>query len=319
MPGFVSTGSDCRRAAPQSRPTRCGSPILRGTLSKSPTQANAACRGQKLLHTLQAAPTLTEARSVDGSPYAYASVVLGEGYRLIVATPARADREAATALLIRRIGQLFLLLLIGLAGVAIGTHLALVEPLTRLSRAVARWRLDGRFDATSLRDPPTEVAAMAATFAEATQSVTDHAARHRTAVAQQELLMREIHHRVKNNLQIVASLLNLQAVAHPPAGSARRIRQRTRQGARSGHAAPPSLSARRNPHDRHARLSQAELCGQLFEAMGEVRPAGVSRSNIEAGPLQMDERSGRASVAYRDRGGEQRPEIRVSKRPRRHR
>ena len=31
------------------------------------------------------------------------------------------------------------------------------------------------------------------------------------AVQQQELVMQEIHHRVKNNLQIVASLLNLQA------------------------------------------------------------------------------------------------------------
>ena len=210
---------------------------------------------------------------------------MGEGYSLIVAYPAQKDREAATALLIRRIGQLFLLLLIGLAGVAIGTHLALVEPLTQLSRAVARWRIDGRFDPASLRDPPTEVGDMAATFAEATRSVADHAARHQTAVAQQELLMREIHHRVKNNLQIVASLLNLQA-SRIRVPEARAEFASARDRVRALATLHRHLYMHGEVHTIDMPGFLAELCNQLFQAMGEV-PGRRIRLDIEASPLQM--------------------------------
>ncbi len=239
----------------------------------------------ELLGRLRRTATLVEARSAGGAPYAYASAALGEGYSLIVAVPARADREAAASLLIRRIGQLFLLLLIGLAGVAVGTHLALVEPLTRLSRAVARWRTDGRFDPASLRDPPTEVRDMAATFAEAIRSVADHAARHQVAVAQQELLMREIHHRVKNNLQIVASLLNLQA-SRIRVPEARAEFASARDRVRALATLHRHLYMHGEVHTIDMPGFLDELCSQLFQAMGEV-PGRRIRLSIEASPLQM--------------------------------
>ena len=249
------------------------------------TTGEASLPPAALLRTLKAAPTLADGRTANGVPYAYASAVLGQGYSLIVAYPARADREVATGLLIRRIGQLCLLLLIGLAAVAIGTHLALVEPLARLSHAVARWRIDGRFDAAALRDPPTELRDMAATFAEATRSVADHAARHQTAVAQQELLMREIHHRVKNNLQIVASLLNLQA-SRIRVPEARAEFASARDRVRALATLHRHLYMHGEVHTIDMPGFLAELCSQLFQAMGEV-PGRRIRLNIEASPLQM--------------------------------
>lgn len=43
-------------------------------------------------------------------------------------------------------------------------------------------------------------------------------------LAQQQLLVREVHHRVKNNLQIVSSLLNLQQTANPDPGAVAAMR-----------------------------------------------------------------------------------------------
>ena len=238
-----------------------------------------------LLHALQTQTTTLDARSAEGKPYAYASALLGDGYSLIVAYPAATDRAAAADLLIRRLGQLCLLLLLGLAAVAIGTHLALVEPLSQLSREVARWRKSNHFDAACLRNPPTEIGELAVTFAEATCAVAEHAARHKVAVAQQELLMREIHHRVKNNLQIVASLLNLQASRiRVPEARAEFASARDRVRALATLHRHLYLQGEVHTIDMPGFLT--ELCNQLFQAMGEV-PGRRIKLGIEASPLQM--------------------------------
>ncbi len=238
-----------------------------------------------LLRALLSAPDIVNARDPAGRPFAYASAMLGHGYRLIVAYPAEQDRAAAAGLLIRRIGQLGLLLLLGLAAVAIGAHIALVEPLTQLSDAVARWRTDGVFDPAALRDPPTEVQALASSFADAVRSLAHHEARHRAAVGQQELLMKEIHHRVKNNLQIVASLLNLQASRiRLPEAKAEFASARDR--VRALATLHRHLYIQGEVHTIDMPEFLTELCGQLFQAMGETAGRRIALK-IEASPLQM--------------------------------
>ena len=224
-------------------------------------------------------------KSLGGIPYAYASAPLGDGYSLIAATPAAEDQRAATELLITRLGQLGVLLLLGLAAVAIGTHVALVEPLTRLSQSVAQWRAGGRFDAKLTSDPPLEVRQLATSFAEAAASLDEHAARHRRGLEQQELLMREIHHRVKNNLQIVASLLNLQAARiRQPEARAEFASARDRVRALATLHRHLYLQGEVHTIDMPGFLK--ELCNQLFQAMGETPGRRISLS-IDASPLQM--------------------------------
>lgn len=105
------------------------------------------------------------------------------------------------------------------------------------------------------------------------------------AVDQQELLMQEIHHRVKNNLQIVASLLNLQAsrIRQP---AARAEFQSARDRVRALATLHRHLYAHGEVHTINMREFLIELCGQLFQAMGEKAGERL-RLEIEAPELKM--------------------------------
>ncbi len=62
-----------------------------------------------------------------------------------------------------------------------------------------------------LADAPTEFRALGEDLAEMASSIQDRDRALREAVAQKSAIIREIHHRVKNNLQVVMSLLSLQS------------------------------------------------------------------------------------------------------------
>jgi hypothetical protein len=88
----------------------------------------------------------------------------------------------------------------------------LLRPLRRLEKVVSAYRPGDRpFDAPAVRSPAHEIAALGAAFTDVTRTVARHEADLEAAVARQTRLVREVHHRVKNNLQVVASLLNLHS------------------------------------------------------------------------------------------------------------
>ena len=83
--------------------------------------------------------------------------------------------------------------------------------VVRLARSVRRYA-DGKDDRLPmLRDAPIEVRELAARFAGLVDQVRTRERELTLAVEQRDLMLREIHHRVKNNLQIVTSLLSLRA------------------------------------------------------------------------------------------------------------
>ena len=106
-------------------------------------------------------------------------------------------------------------LLMWLSALLIGWLIAnrlLVRPLTGMRASVERY---GAGD-TSVRLGTTdwrsaEMAALAGAFDRMAEDSTAHDAAMRGALDEQRRLTREVHHRVKNNLQIVASLLSIQA------------------------------------------------------------------------------------------------------------
>lgn len=88
----------------------------------------------------------------------------------------------------------------------------LLKPLVRMQRAVASYQPGDRsFDLPPLATPAREIRELGLAFDRVTRTVARHEAELEAALERQTKLVREVHHRVKNNLQVVASLLNLHA------------------------------------------------------------------------------------------------------------
>ncbi|MBA3676996.1 MAG: HAMP domain-containing protein [Sphingosinicella sp.] len=88
----------------------------------------------------------------------------------------------------------------------------LLRPLGRMQRAIASYRPgDQNVDLPRSATPAREIGELGEAFHQVARTVARHEADLEAAVERQKKLVREVHHRVKNNLQVVASLLNLHS------------------------------------------------------------------------------------------------------------
>ena len=69
---------------------------------------------------------------------------------------------------------------------------------------------DRRRQELDLRGAPTELREMGDAYLRMTDAITQDEARLEDIIHQKEVLLREVHHRVKNNLQLIASIMNMQ-------------------------------------------------------------------------------------------------------------
>lgn len=88
----------------------------------------------------------------------------------------------------------------------------LIRPLRRLRANVAAFTPGDEPDATSIRMlPAQELRELGETFRALTRTVAIHEAGLAEGLVRQTKLTREVHHRVKNNLQVISSLINFHA------------------------------------------------------------------------------------------------------------
>ena len=170
----------------------------------------------------------------------------------------------------------------------LGADLAFGNPLRRLSAAVqslAAWRAVR--SQVTWPGAPDEVLQLAHSFQEATGSLRQREAELTTAQERQDLLVLEVHHRVKNNLQVIASLLNLQASRiRVPEAQAEFQAARGPRAARWRHCTGISMPTASCTRSTCVRSWHGTCAGQLFQAMGETEGARI-QMQIEAPELRM--------------------------------
>jgi two-component sensor histidine kinase len=143
------------------------------------------------------------------------------GHGNLLARVGSADRRVAT------VDRLVLLLpLMMWVAAALITWLLvsrlLVRPLKRLERAVTSYSPGETLDLPRKLGPSREIQELRDAFGRAVSRVEESDAEMTSALEGQRRLVREVHHRVKNNLQVVASLLNIhgRSASAPEARSA---------------------------------------------------------------------------------------------------
>ncbi len=138
--------------------------------------------------------------------------------------------------------------------------------LERITSAYAAGRQNVRPE--RVRAASAEIRSLGETFSRMADLISAREAELRESLAQKEMLVREIHHRVKNNLQLVMSLLNLHA---------RRIKDP--QAELAFAEARGRINALATLHRRlyeSEKLEHVDLKWFLEDLCGELRRSGFS-------------------------------------------
>ena len=160
----------------------------------------------------------------DGQERYYSSVPVPTGGVVVLfGLPSAVTLDWIERDFIGRLVSLAVIWLCGILAAAVGTRLWVTKWVAKLGRVAGRYsqgQLSARLDLTRA---PVELRQLGDTLMEMAERIEAREADLHRSLEQKNVLLREIHHRVKNNLQTITSLLNIHARSEPSPGARRAL------------------------------------------------------------------------------------------------
>ena len=231
--------------------------------------------------------TLFNGKDAEGRNRVYAGAPLvGRDVYVLLAAPTQEVFSWARVNPMAALVTPLLAWLLAMAAVMIVTERVVIRWLGYLDR-IAGIYAKGRFTVRPVqaRNAPLEIRALATTLDQMADAIDARDLSLRESLAHKDALMREIHHRVKNNLQVISSLLNMQqrSLTDP---AARAAMSDTRQ--RITALALIYRALYQSPDLRRADVRQflEELIAQLISS--EVGRGPLVRTELDVDDLVID-------------------------------
>jgi two-component sensor histidine kinase len=155
--------------------------------------------------------------------FAVVPLVAGQVYAL-GSRPAQADGAFGTWLATLPVVAPAVMWAASLAVAVIAVHRLVIRHVESLSRSILAFAGGARAEPNvDLHDAPLELAEIGEALGRMMDGVRRDEAELEDMVREREVLLREVHHRVRNNLQLVASILNMQIRRAETPGFARTL------------------------------------------------------------------------------------------------
>lgn len=154
----------------------------------------------------------------------------------------------------------------------------------RLARAYARGE-ESELDEEMLRTAPLEMRNLRRTLAAMAKTLRGREARIAEALHEERVLLREVHHRVKNNLQMVASILSIQARSAEDEAEARGL-ARAKDRVQMLALAHARIYASGEVRDVALDQLAGDIARQLIAGRGPA--ASHLRLDLELDPVRTD-------------------------------
>jgi two-component sensor histidine kinase len=187
---------------------------------------------------------------------------------VLVALPLAAAMQEAEAVFWRNVGWTTAIFLLAAFVAVMGSHLTVVRPIRELQKfADALSRGDFQSRPPTDRGGAKELRALGMHFDAMRRSLEQRQAQLVEALQQKDVLLKEVNHRVKNSLQLVASLIGLQRASIKDPEARRQFEQ---AGRRINTVAQIHQRLYQDEHVDQVALDRflKDLCADLQGVMG---------------------------------------------------